>query len=130
MKLITCLILLVTSQFSHAISASEQECVTRTVYHEARSLPQPHWIKVANVIYNRSKHFKTYHFGSRSPHLCDVVRSPQFTSNKKLDSKILEPKVYQQIRKVVQAGNWQTNNNILFFETKKGKMIYNNIWSK
>lgn len=130
MKTLTLLLLLVTSQFSHAISASERECVARTVYHEARSLPSIHWLKVANAIYNRSKHFKTYHFGSRSAHLCDVVKSPQFTSNKKLGNKILEPKVYQQIRKVIQTGAWQTHNNILFFETRKGKMKYSTTWSK
>jgi spore germination cell wall hydrolase CwlJ-like protein len=130
MKTLTLLVLLVTSQFSHAASAIELDCVARSVYHEARSLPKQHWIKVANVIQNRSKHYKKYRFGSKSSHLCDIVKSNQFSSNRMLTTRIKEPEIYGEIRETLKRSNWKTTTNALYFETKKGQMIYNTTWRK
>lgn len=130
MRTLTLLVLLVTSQFSHALSASENDCVARTVYHEARSLPPTDWIKVANTIANRSKYYYKYHFGSRSKHICDIVKSTQFSSNKNLVSPIKEATVFKVIKHTLATSNWQTVTNALYFETVHGKMYYTTTWRK
>jgi len=122
------LVLLVTSQFSYAITKSEQECITKVVYHEARSLKEKDWLKVANVTYNRSKHFKEYHFGAKSKHLCDIVKSKQYTSKRKLKDKIKEKKRYEEIKKSLLTKNWKTKTNALYFTTRNGRMIYSKEW--
>jgi len=130
MKTLTLIVLLVTSQFTHAITASELDCVARSTYLEARSLPKQDWLKIANVAHNRSRLFKTYHFGSRSSHLCDVVSSRQYTSHSNLHSKLQEAEVFREIKTTLQKGNWKTMTNALYFETKNRRMFYNTTWRK
>jgi hypothetical protein len=129
MKLLTCLILLVTSQFSHAVTASEQDCVVKSVYHEARSLPKD-WLKIANVAYNRSIRYQEYTFGAKSRHLCDIIKAGQYTSSIKLRSKLLEPERYEAIKIALILGNWKTVTKAIGFETKNHKMIYSYEWRK
>ena len=129
-KSLLLIVLLFTSQFAHAITRSEFDCVVKSTYLEARSLDKNDWLKVANVSYNRSVHFKEYNFGAKSKHLCDIIKSKQYTSRSKLKSKIKEWDRYEEIRKTLLTNDWRHRTKALYFETKKGKMIYNVAWDK
>jgi hypothetical protein len=129
-KSLLLIVLLFTSQFTHAVTRSEFDCVVKSTYHEARSLGKKDWLKVANTAYNRSVHFKEYNFGAKSKHLCDIVKSKQYSSSSKLNNKIKEWDRYNEIRKVLLTNDWKHRTKYLYFETKKGKMIYNVAWNK
>ena len=131
-KLLTLLVLLVTSQFvnAHHIHGSELSCVARSVYHEGRSLPSTHWIKMANVAYNRQTNYNKYNYGAKSKHLCDIVTSKQYTTRRKLKGKIHETKIYNEIYKTLSKSNWHTSTNALYFTTTKHKVNYKLNWRK
>jgi len=124
MKTPLLIVLLFTSQFVFATSNAELECVAKSTYHEARNLKPNDWVKVANVAYNRSKSYEKYKYGAKSKHLCDIVRSKEYSTRHKLRSKIAEPEVYKEILTTLKRSNWKTSTNAVYFETRKGKMKY------
>ena len=131
-KLLTLLVLLVTSAFAHAhhVHGAELNCVSKSVYHEGRSLTEKHWIKIANVAYNRQAHYSNYNFGAKSKHLCDIVKSKQYVTGRKLRSKIQEKETYEKIVKVLSKANWHTSTNALYFTSIGNKIRYKHNWSK
>lgn len=129
-KLLTLLVLLVTSAFAnaHHIRGNELTCITKSVYHEGRSLRPAHWIKIANVAYNRHLQYVKYAFGAKSNHLCDIVKSKEYHTKNKLHSKIKEQELYRKILKVLSRSNWHTSTNALYFTATNRKVRYNLNW--
>ena len=123
MKTLTLIVLLFTSQFAHsALSSVEQRCLLLSTYHEARSLSETDWLKVASVATNRKEFYEKYSFGSVSINLCDSVKSKQYTSSKLLNKRIKEPQVLSKMRKVLQSKRIKTK--YLFFTSRNGTMHY------
>lgn len=131
-KLLTLLVLLVTSAFAnaHHIHGKELTCVAKSVYHEGRSLPSKHWIKIANVAYNRQTNFHFYNYGAKSKHLCDIVKSKQYSTRSKLNNRMYETELYNEILKTLSKSNWHTSTNALYFTTTKQKVNYKLNWRK
>ena len=123
MKTLTLIVLLFTSQFTYAtLSSAEQRCLLLSTYHEARSLSETDWLKVASVATNRKEFYEKYGFGSVSSNLCDIVKSKQYTSSKLLNKHIREPKILSKMRKVLQSKRIKTK--YLFFTSRNGTMHY------
>jgi len=123
MKTLTLIVLLVTSQFANAtLSTAEQRCLLLSTYHEARSLSETDWLKVASVATNRKEFYEKYGFGSKSSNLCDIVKSKQYTTSKLLSKRIKEPKVLAKMKKILSSRRIKTN--YLFFTSRNGVMRY------
>lgn len=121
MKTILLITLLTTSQFAHALSASELDCMARNVYHETRGLRKNDWLRVARVLLARKETFSRKHsYHAKSNNLCDLARSSEYTS--RLAGPIKERKVFREIQQAVKAVH--NGGKELFFTTKRGKMIY------
>jgi len=104
------------------LSASEKECGARMVYREARGESKKDWSRVMSVAVNRKKNPKKY--GARSSHLCDIVKSKQFTTAKKLNGKVKEPKRLGEIRKHLARGGWKKAGGYTHFNSKHGVISY------
>lgn len=122
MKTLTLIILLTTSQFANALSKQEQHCLLLSTYHEARSLSEDDWLKVAQVAKNRQQFYKKYHFGSKSANICDIVSSKQYTSRNKLNNSIKEQKVFSRMQKVLTTK--QAKTKALYFTSNKNIIRY------
>ena len=123
MKTLTLIVLLFTSQFAEAtLSSAEQRCLLLSTYHEARSLPEVDWLKVASVATNRKEFYLKYGFGSKSGNLCDIVKSKEYTSRTKLHRPIKEVKLFSRMKKVLKSRKVSTK--YLFFTSRKGVMYY------
>ena len=133
MKTLTLIVLLVTSQFAVAVpkvSAAELDCVTKSVYHEARSLKPIHWLKRANVAYNRKLDYANFHYGASRSDLCAITRSKHYSSRRFLKKPIFEKKVYANIRHLLMTRNWYNITDALYFsDTKKGA-VYLTEWKQ
>ena len=92
------------------------------VYHEARGLNQSDWLKVANVAFNR-KHDKAK-YKARSKNLCDIVKSREFDTSKRLNNRIKELNRFKEIKAALAQNDWENQTDALFFKTVNGKMIY------
>lgn len=112
-------ILLTTSQFSYALS--EEECLIRNVYLEARSLSKDDWKKVASVALSRKKAFKTYRFGARTASICSIVTSRQYSTRNLLSKRIKEVKIFEKIKQTIKGVK---PGKYLFFTSRNGKHIY------
>lgn len=129
MKTLTLIVLLVTSQFAFAtVSKAELTCVAKSTYHEVRSLSKKDWLKTANVAYNRQLMFENYHFGAKSKHLCDIVKSKQYSSRSKLKTTIKEKEIYEEIVKALQTNNWYNITKALYFTTTNNRVNYKLTW--
>lgn len=124
MKSLTIFMLLVTSQFSYALTPSESECLARNVYHEARGLSKLDWIKTANVAINRKKKFAktTNTFGANSSNLCAIVKSREYTSRRYFKQPIKEKEVYKEIKATLKRLPLVTN--ALYFTAIGKKHVY------
>jgi hypothetical protein len=130
MKLLICLVLLTTSQFTHAskVTKSEITCIAKSVYHEGRSLTKKHWLKIANVAYNRKLNFATAKHGAVSSHLCDIVKSHEYHTRGKLNLKMQEPEVFSKILYTLQSENWYNVTKAVYFSTIHNKVNYKLTW--
>jgi alpha-N-acetylglucosamine transferase len=126
MKSIVFLVLLTTTQYANALSAAEQDCLTKSLYHEGRSLTQKDWRRMTNVVLNRAKQrakTSNHLFGAKSSNVCDIVKSREFTTHSLLHHRIHEPKAYAQIKSFVKTGPKATGKE-LFFSSFRGKMRF------
>jgi len=104
------------------LSVSELECGVKMVYREARGESRKDWSRVMAVAVNRKKHPKRY--GARSSNLCDIVKSKQFTTFKKLNGKVKEPKRLEEIRKHLARSEWKKAGRYTHFHSRKGVIYY------
>lgn len=131
MKTLTLIVLLFTSQFAIAnVTEEELICVAKSTYHEVRSLSEKDWLKTANVAYNRKLKFNEYNFGAKSNHLCDIVKSRQYSSRHKLKYKLKERKLYEKIILTLKTKNWRTTTKAVYFTTTNKKVNYKEKWIK
>jgi spore germination cell wall hydrolase CwlJ-like protein len=117
-KTLLLIILLATSQFTHA-HHSAVHCVTESVYHEGRSLSKSGWLHIAAVIKHRSE-TKGY-----PKTMCGVVSSKQFTTNTRLYRHIKEPLLYKKIKAAISDNLYKLKTSDLFFSSnRKGRMRF------
>lgn len=125
MKSIVFLVLLFTSQFSSAkISKAEFTCVSKNIYYEARG-DKKSWVKAAQVVYTRGLLWKKGEkFSSKSSNLCDIVKSPEFSTRKLLNKPIKEKKTFKEIEKTLKTRNWMTLTKHSFYKTGKNGLFF------
>jgi hypothetical protein len=124
MKTLTLIALLVTSQFTHAMSASEQQCLAASIYHECRSEPEK-WLECGRVAVLRQSHCKAgfSDYGASSCHLCDIVKSEQYQTSTLLSKPKLERVVYSKIKSFVIRNNF-TGGRYAYFSARRGKTTF------
>jgi hypothetical protein len=123
MKLLALTALMLFSHQASALTKSELSCLVISTYHEARGESKADWLKVASVAINRKNNPRLY--GSKSAHLCDIVKSKQYTSSKRLSSRINDAKSYKAIYATLSQANLPATK-LTHFKTRKGVMIYAN----
>lgn len=106
------------------LKQSEKDCLARNVYHEMRSKPKNIRLIVANIALNRKKTWnKKQKFGAKSNHLCDIVKSKEYSSV--TAGKIKEKEIYAKISQELMVSKLTGHTEALFFHTKDGKFYVN-----
>jgi len=95
---------------TQALTKSEQTCAAQNIYFEARG-DRSSWFKVLQVANNRKQHPKKY--GAKSSHLCDIVRSPQYTTAR--FKRIKEVELYKEITLFVAHHKQPVRSNLIYF---------------
>lgn len=105
---------------------SEFSCLTKSVYLEGRGLHNKEgWRLIANTILNRQASWTSKRtFGAKSPKICDIVTSKEFTSRKKFENKIKEKKVFVEIKKFLLCQNLYSEKYFYFSSDPQHNMYF------
>jgi hypothetical protein len=123
--------LFVSSQ-AFAISDKNFKCLVTNVYLEGRGLHNKEaWSLIAATALNRSNDWEHYHYGAKSPAICDIAKSKQYTSAKALNKPIHEVAIFEEISNWLKCMDWMRYKTILYFKSdKSGNMFFSANWTK
>jgi len=120
--LIICFFIIgISDAHSGELTKSEINCVARSTYFEARNQSDVVINRVIKTAVNR-KHSK-HKFGSKSRHLCDIVRSKEYKTN--INKPIKDISAFRKIQSIIGTGKYLLAGNMLYFHSdKNGKMFF------
>lgn len=114
------------------VSQKDFKCLVTNVYLEGRGLHNKEaWSMIAATALNRSNDWKHYHYGAKSPAICDIIKSKQYSSAQALNKPILEVEVFKKISKWLEHANWRRYKTTFYFESDKLRnMYFSRVWTK
>lgn len=127
MKILFTIITLLVSFNSYALSNIEKDCLFKSVYYEARNREPEEWLTLAGIGYTRKKLYPKYHFKSKSSHMCDIVKSGEYSSNFLLKKPIKEPNKYKEIVAYLSKHDYTKYTSYVSFKHVNGKLILKGI---
>lgn len=127
MKILFTIIIMLFSINSYALSKVEKDCLFKSVYYEARNRQPNEWLTLAGIGYTRKKLYPKHHFKSKSSHMCDIVKSGEYSTNTLLNKPIKELNKYKEIVAYLSKHDYTKYTNYVSFKHVNGKLILKGI---